>query len=227
MNTLKAEFLKLLDEDREFRYAVAGYLGLDEIIKRLDTIEEELKLLREVSNILLARMEQTESDITEVRNELKNEISEVRNELKNEISEVRNELKREIATRFQKLTVDIEDEARIIVEYKLKESKINMKIVRLQPSKDMEINIYGVTEDICVFGEASVRAGNTLLYELNRKLNIVKEKYPELLRSKIIKVLYVSLPLPDLMELAKEENVWLLKATEEYVSLREILQTLS
>jgi hypothetical protein len=38
MEDLKREFLELLDRDLEFRYAVAGYLGLSEILKRLDAI---------------------------------------------------------------------------------------------------------------------------------------------------------------------------------------------
>jgi len=37
---LKNEFIELLEKDREFRYTVAGYLGLSEILKRLDRLEE-------------------------------------------------------------------------------------------------------------------------------------------------------------------------------------------
>ena len=54
---LKHEILKLLKEDLEFRYAVAGFIGLDEILKRLDKHEEilvkhskELVKLREDMN---------------------------------------------------------------------------------------------------------------------------------------------------------------------------------
>ena len=39
---LKREILKLLKEDEEFRYMVAGSLGLEEILKRLDKHEEIL-----------------------------------------------------------------------------------------------------------------------------------------------------------------------------------------
>jgi predicted nuclease with TOPRIM domain len=51
---LKKEFIELLEKDRDFRYTVAGYLGLSEILKRLDRLEEgqnrlweEVKSLRE------------------------------------------------------------------------------------------------------------------------------------------------------------------------------------
>jgi hypothetical protein len=37
---LKKEFIELLEKDRDFRYTVAGYLGLSEILKRLDRLEE-------------------------------------------------------------------------------------------------------------------------------------------------------------------------------------------
>ncbi|MEM3718690.1 MAG: DUF3782 domain-containing protein [Candidatus Bathyarchaeia archaeon] len=45
--TLKEEFLSLIEKDKEFRYAVAGLIGLEEILKRLDRHEEELVKLRE------------------------------------------------------------------------------------------------------------------------------------------------------------------------------------
>ena len=41
----RKRFLRALEEDAEFRYAVAGKLGLLEILKRLDCIEEELRKL--------------------------------------------------------------------------------------------------------------------------------------------------------------------------------------
>ena len=47
MEPLKRQFLELLDKDLEFRYAVAGYLGLSEILKRLDDLSEEQVKLRE------------------------------------------------------------------------------------------------------------------------------------------------------------------------------------
>jgi len=49
---LKQRLLKLLKEDEEFRYAVAGLLGLEEILKRLDKHEEQLVKLREDFNKL-------------------------------------------------------------------------------------------------------------------------------------------------------------------------------
>jgi len=47
---LKSRFFALLREDVEFRYAVAGLLGLEEILRRLDRHEAELIRLREDFN---------------------------------------------------------------------------------------------------------------------------------------------------------------------------------
>jgi hypothetical protein len=40
---LKSRILRMLKEDEEFRYAVAGLLGLEEILKRLDRHEDEVR----------------------------------------------------------------------------------------------------------------------------------------------------------------------------------------
>ena len=47
LRDLKSKIFTLLKEDEEFRYAVAGMLGLEEILKRLDRHEAELVRLRE------------------------------------------------------------------------------------------------------------------------------------------------------------------------------------
>jgi uncharacterized protein YoxC len=52
VSELKKAFLKLLDEDLEFRYAIAGLIGLREILNRLDKVEEEIKKLWENQNKL-------------------------------------------------------------------------------------------------------------------------------------------------------------------------------
>ncbi|MCS7133833.1 MAG: DUF3782 domain-containing protein [Candidatus Caldarchaeum sp.] len=44
---LKEEFLKLLKEDETFRYAVAGYLGIAEILSRIDSNTAAIKNLQE------------------------------------------------------------------------------------------------------------------------------------------------------------------------------------
>jgi len=44
--SLKEEFLALLERDREFRYAVAGLLGLEEILKSIRSLQEQVASLQ-------------------------------------------------------------------------------------------------------------------------------------------------------------------------------------
>ncbi|RLE57220.1 MAG: hypothetical protein DRJ40_02580 [Thermoprotei archaeon] len=47
MSGLREEFLRLLREDVEFRYAVVGLLGIEEVLKRIDKNTEAIKSLQE------------------------------------------------------------------------------------------------------------------------------------------------------------------------------------
>jgi hypothetical protein len=53
---LKTKILKILREDEEFRYAVAGIIGLEEIIKRLEKHDEKF-------NEILERLDRHEEEL--------------------------------------------------------------------------------------------------------------------------------------------------------------------
>ncbi len=57
--SLREEFLELLEKDAEFRYAVAGYLGLSEILKRLEEHDEKF-------NKILERLEKHDKKFDEL-----------------------------------------------------------------------------------------------------------------------------------------------------------------
>jgi len=116
---------------------------------------------------------------------------------------------------LEKLTLDIEDEAREVVEYKLREMGIDIKLERLE-LPGLEVNLYGVSDNVCVLGEVAVRAGPALLDELLRKLKRLYGERKDLLRPNLILLLYVSVPTPELIRKAKEADIWLLKMLREY-----------
>jgi hypothetical protein len=234
LNSLKKEFLELLDKDLEFRYAIAGYLGISEILKRLDNIAEEQVKLREEQIEL--RKEQIK--IREEQNKLREEQLKLREEQiklgKEQIRIAEEQVKlREdfnkmllmfekmenrlirVERTLEKLTIDIKDEAKSVIKFKLKELGISLKLTSLV-LPDLEINVYGTSDDICVIGKATVRAGAKLIDELLEKFEKLRNDYPNFLRKKIIFVIYASLPMAELIEKAKEKNIWLLKATEEF-----------
>ena len=81
---------------------------------------------------------------------------------------------------------------------------------------ELELDIYGVSDDVCVIGEVAVRAGVRLLDELLDKVRRLRERYPEMVGEKMILTLYVSLPMMVLINEARKKGIWLLKATEEF-----------
>ena len=74
LELLKRRILRLLKEDVEFRYAVAGLIGLEEVLRRLDRNERELVKLREDMNRGFERhdriLEKHWSEIQRLREEL-------------------------------------------------------------------------------------------------------------------------------------------------------------
>jgi len=60
---LKSRVLRLLREDEEFRYAVAGLIGLDEVLRRLDRHEERMVKLEE-------RMLKVEEELVKLREDM-------------------------------------------------------------------------------------------------------------------------------------------------------------
>ncbi|MCD6469271.1 hypothetical protein J7L29_00525 [Candidatus Bathyarchaeota archaeon] len=79
--SLKKEFLELLEKDIEFRYAVAGYLGLLEILKRLDKLEEGQKKLWESQNRLweeIKALREDQNKLWENQNRLWEEVRALR-----------------------------------------------------------------------------------------------------------------------------------------------------
>jgi len=91
------------------------------------------------------------------------------------------------------------------------------QVVHCEPVlPELEVDVYGVSGDVCVVGEVAVRSGLGELRRLLKKLELLKSRYPEKLRPKTILVIYTSLALPELVEEAKAKNVWVLKATQDY-----------
>ncbi len=278
---LKKKFLELLEEDKEFRYTVAGYLGLSEIMKRLDAIEREQLELRKEQARMREDFERTQKTIEQILETLGSHTKTLESHTKmleshgktleshtemleshkkildshTEILESHTKIlehhteilerhtkilehhteilerhtrileshgKRlsRIERTLEKLTLDIEDEARSIVSHRLKQMGLDIKVDRLQ-LPELELNIYGASDDVCVLGEASVRANLPLLEELKRKYEKLKATRPDLLRKRVILVIYTSLAMPELVEVAEKEGIWVLKATGDIVPLKD------
>jgi regulator of replication initiation timing len=179
-NKLKEEILDLLERDKEFRYAVAGYLGISEVLKRLDGLEENMLRLWEEVRALRKGQEKLWREVKRIR----------------------------VTT--DRLALSLEEEARSFIAHRLKqELGIDVKLDRVFVDSE-EIDIYGATGDICIIGEATTRLGPKRVQRLIRRIELIKQRRPELLRKKIIKAIYTYVAVPQALEVAINNKVWVL-----------------
>lgn len=147
--SLKEEFLSLLEKDKEFRYAVAGFLGLEEILKRLDKHEEIIEKLREDFKSLRRDFIELREDFKSLRKDFIS-ISEEQIKISRELTSLREE------------------------QTKLREEqiKIGKELLNL---REEQIKI---SKEIATLGEEqiSLRKEQTKLREdFNKMLEVIKE----------------------------------------------------
>ena len=218
----KLKILKSIETDEEFRYSLLGALGFSELLKRLDNYEknqerilaeiaklwEEVKELKEGQNKLWEEVKELKTVQTEILKEIAKLWEEVK-ELKKDVNELK-ETSKNMQRTLERLTLTVEEEGREVIEYRIEKElgrKISLNRIFID---DEEIDIYGSSEDLSIVGEATVRLGTNLVEELERKIAKIVSRRPELIRKKIIKVLYVDIATPESLELAKKKGIWVL-----------------
>jgi len=205
---LKEEILDLLERDKEFRYAVAGYLGISETLKRLDALEERMVQLLEEQKKLWEEVKGLKESVKGLR-EGQEKLWEEVGALRKGQEKLWKEVKR-IRVTTDRLALSLEEEARSFIAHRLKqELGIDVKLDRVFVDS-MEIDIYGATGDICVIGEATVRLGAKRVERLVRRVELIKQRRPDLLRRKVIKAIYTYVAAPQAIETAINNKVWVL-----------------
>jgi hypothetical protein len=176
----------------------------------------EVKSLREGQNRLweeVKNLREGQDKLWENANKLLENI----NKLWEEVRNMKITLDR-VAITIDRITISIEEEALSYIRYRLRnELGIEVSLDRLFIDTK-EINIYGVVGDFCIIGEAAIRLGVGLIEELVEKIKMIKSRKPNLLRPKLIKVIYTDYATPDALEYAKENNIWVLKWSGDLTS---------
>ncbi len=320
---LKREFLELLEKDLEFRYAVAGFLGFSEILKRLEEHDKkfqeilaEIKALRENQDKLwegqnklweevrrlweevralredqkrlwesqnklweeVKALREDQGRLWEGQNKLWEEVRKLResqdklweevrklweevralredqNKLWEEVKALREDQKRlweevrtlrlgyeelrslygqlrddlrevkvaveRVSHTLERVTLTLEEEARSIIAHRLRQ-ELGVEVELTRAFVDArEIDVYGAVEDLCVVGEVTVRLGPRLVEELLEKLELIKQRRPDLLRRRVIKVVYTYVAIPQAIDLAVQHNVWVLKWDRDLAPLK-------
>ncbi len=175
---------------------------LEEHDKKFNEIIDELKDLRRISN------EHTR---------ILNKHTEILDE-HTRILQKYDERLRNIESYIEKTSITLEEEAREVIAYRLREKDIVMSIGNLI-LPDIEIDIYATDTNICIIGEAKTRVSANLIEEVDKDIEKLCKKYPNYLKDKVIKVVYGMQILPNAVDEARKRGIWLITANKEYTEL--------
>lgn len=90
---------------------------------------------------------------------------------------------------IQEVSILLEDEARSMIELRLKQRGIEIKLSPLVKPY-IGLDIYGSDEGITIIGEAKTRLAPRHVKLLERKLEAMMRHEPELLRGRVVKAFY-------------------------------------
>ena len=225
---LKRDVLRLLEEDEEFRYAVAGKLGILEILKRLDRIEEEQrKIWEEIRSLREGQKElfKGQEKLFKTQEELikgQRELFRSQERLWRGYERLRSYVKSGFRSLSRTLGVAFEDYAASFVELLLEEMgypevEVGRKLIAYKGDV-VEINIFA--EEPLVVGEAttkveSMEEAEEEVGKLLEKARVVEEtlgRKPQLL---ILSIARASPEVSDkLEELARRNGIGLVLGRE-------------
>ena len=196
---LRSRIIKLLKEDEEFRYMVAGLIGLEDIRRGQAELREAMAGLKESHRALEEshkRLEESVANLNDAVARLAEEQRRVSRTL------------RSITRYIEEVSITLEEEARSMIELRLRQRGIQIKLGALiRPY--VELDIYGSDGNLTVIGETKTRLAPRHVRELERKLDLVKRNEPELLRGKTIKTIYAMWTHPEAVEECKAREIWL------------------
>ena len=202
---LRSRIIKLLKEDEEFRYMVAGLIGLEDIRRGQAELREAMAGLKESHRALEEshkRLEESVANLNDAVARLAEEQRRVSRTL------------RSITRYIEEVSITLEEEARSMIELRLRQRGIQIKLGALiRPY--VELDIYGSDGNLTVIGETKTRLAPRHVRELERKLDLVKRNEPELLRGKTIKTIYAMWAHPEAVEECKARGIWLNTPNEE------------
>ncbi|QOJ79198.1 hypothetical protein IG193_01680 [Infirmifilum lucidum] len=212
----KQRILRTLEVDTEFRYAVAGLIGVSETLKRLDRIEDEIRALREDFRALQRNFGTLREDFIALRKDFIT-LREDFNKMLGRIGKVEKRLG-DVERTLERLAVTIEDEAQDAVASLLSKRSITVAVSSLRVDEKYEFDIYASTGDLTVVGEAKVRASPRTVDRLLRRVEEARKIKPEFFKGKVVPALYCLRFAGDVVE-AQRRGVWLIVSGKELTSV--------
>jgi len=232
---LKKEFIELLEKDVEFRYTVAGYLGLSEILKRLDRHESHiLEILKRLDRLEenqeklweeVRALREEQRKLWEGQNKLwegQNKLWEGQSKLWEEYRRLRDYVKAGFRELGRVLGITFEAHAASFLEVLLEElgypdARVEKKYL-VSDGEVVEINMF--CERPLVVGEVTTHVATkdgarAEIEKLLKRVRLVEERYG---RRAMLAILVVSTATPEaheeLRRLATERGIRLVFGRE-------------
>ncbi len=232
---LKREFIELLEKDVEFRYTVAGYLGLSEILKRLDRHESHILEIMKRLDRLEENQEKLWEEVRALREEQRklwegqnklwegqNKLWEGQSKLWEEYRRLRDYVKAGFRELGRVLGITFEAHAASFLEVLLEElgypdARVEKKYL-VSDGEVVEINVF--CERPLVVGEVTTHVATkdgarAEIEKLLSRVRLVEERYG---RRVMLAVLVVSTATPEaheeLRRLATEHGIRLVFGRE-------------
>lgn len=199
---IKKEILRILKEDEEFRYTVAGLIGIEDLRRGQEELRHGLAKLGEA----VARLEEAVAKLEDAVARLAEEQKRTSRTL------------RYIVRYIDEVSITLEEEARSIIEKRLREKGITVNLGMLVKPY-VELDIYGFSDSITVIGETKTRLAPKHVRLLERKIEKIKSQEPELLKGKIVKTIYALWVHPEAYNECKAKNIWLNTPDKELTEL--------
>ncbi|MEM0452850.1 MAG: hypothetical protein QW382_07055 [Nitrososphaerota archaeon] len=199
---IKKEILRILKEDEEFRYTVAGLIGIEDLRRGQEELRHGLAKLEEA----VARLEDTVAKLGEAVARLAEEQKRTSRTL------------RYIVRYIDEVSITLEEDAGSIIEKRLREKGITVSLGMLVKPY-VELDIYGSSDSITVIGETKTRLAPKHVRLLERKIEKIKSQEPELLKGKIVKTIYALWVHPEAYNECKAKNIWLNTPDKELTEL--------
>jgi len=203
----------------------------EERLAKLESAVEELTKIVKAHEERLAKLEErmasAEERLTKVEDRLTRleavveELAKATRENTRAISELRKAMEH-LERRFDRrltaienmlnnLTIGLEYEANHVVQHLLKQRGIEIRTGVTYFSRKFEFDIYGVSEQLTVIGDAKVKAGPQTVRRLVRKVRRAMDRYPDRFKGKVVTVLYCLRALPDAIKEAEGQGIWLVE----------------
>jgi uncharacterized protein YoxC len=170
-------------------------MRLESVEKNIESLLEEMKGLREGQS----KLWEDQQKLWEGQNRLWEEVRAMRGEVRDMNARVGR-----VGRALEKLTLEVE-EARIVIKHRLRELGYEVELTSLT-LPEVEVDVYGASDDLCVVGEARVRASSGVLDEIDRKIRELRRLHPDRLRPRVLRVVYTTLAMPDLIARAEREE---------------------